>query len=206
VGRGYRAVDGRPGELHGAVGPGEGDHSVGSDPKSPAAFVHEVVMTGTEWEKIPQIGRPELLPPVDVVDLAPVERHVAPGEPAGAVHRPQRPPLRSIGEALGATLVDDLPVAVENSGEDLGLAAEPTNGGGRQHGAVGRLARRMLVQATAQGVPIDEHSDLGHPLADRSGPGQQLDQRLGGIPVPAVRTATATRRLIRWGLLASLAA
>ncbi len=87
-----------------------------------------------------------LEPGDDVVDVATVERDVAVGVAAGAVHRPQRPPLRPVGDADVATAVQHLTGGVERDRYDRRLTRQTPHRGGWQWDAVGGLTQRMLVQ------------------------------------------------------------
>ena len=74
----------------------------GCSVRSPSSFVDEVVMLRAQRQQVFEIGQAEPLPRDDVVDLAVVERDVAVGVGAGAVHRTQRSALGAVGDALFA--------------------------------------------------------------------------------------------------------
>ena len=63
-------------------------------------------MVAAHGEEIVEIGSAAVSPPGDVMQLAPVVPDRAAGDRTRGVQPPQRPPLRTVGEAGGATEVE----------------------------------------------------------------------------------------------------
>ena len=107
------------------------------------------------------------------MDLAVPEPHLAAGEPAAAVHGPQRPTLRFAGDAAALAVVEHDAVAVEDDGDDRGVAGDAPHRLRWEWLPVGRLAHRVVVGAVGEGVVVDQHRHLGGATlaATRSGDG-----------------------------------
>ena len=126
-------------EVVGAVWSVDGDDSVFVEGQSPASLVHEVVMFRTQRQQIVQI-RSAVAEPFDhVVDVAAVEGHVASGVGAGAVHRPQRPPLRPVRDPVVAAAVEHLAGAVEHDRHDRRFTGQAAHCLGWEWDPVGGL-------------------------------------------------------------------
>jgi hypothetical protein len=76
--------------------------------------VDDVMVSRAHRHEIRQIGWPTSFPWIEVVHLATLERHVAPVERAGAIHRTERSslfpagvPNRSAGVEGSAVRIDD---------------------------------------------------------------------------------------------------
>ena len=83
-------------------------------------------------EQIVHIGPPQMFPPeFDVVDSAGGESDCAVKVAARAVHSSQCPSLLSVGGPFGASNVEDLAFTVQHSRQDLGVTAQPPDGGDR---------------------------------------------------------------------------
>ena len=98
-----------------------------------------------------------------MVDVATVERDVAAGVGAGAVHRPQRPPLRPVRDPSLASAVQHLTGAVEHDRHDRRLTRQTAHRLGWQRDPVGGLTQRVLVQTVEHRVVVDVDTDLRHP-------------------------------------------
>ena len=95
-----------PGPIHGgavkvlgAVGSVDRDGPVWVELELPSSFVDEVVVSAAQRQQVVEIGRAVVGPFDDVVDVAAVERDVAAGVAAGAVHGSQRAALGAVGDA-----------------------------------------------------------------------------------------------------------
>ena len=119
-------------------------------------------MTAAEWQQIVEIGISVAEPFDDVVDVATVEGHVAAGVAAGAVHRPQRPPLRPVGDADVAAAVQHFAGAVEHDRHDRRLTRQAAHRFGWEWDPVGGLTQRVLVEAVEQRLVVDVDTDLRH--------------------------------------------
>jgi hypothetical protein len=185
----WRAVGGRALEVEGAVGPVEGDGAVRSQHEGPATLMDEVVVNRAERDQVVQVRAAVAFPPVNVVDATGVEGDLAARVGAGAVHRPQRAPLGSVGETLLAADVQDFAVAAEHDRDEVGVTAEATDRVGRQGAAVGGLTHRVVVQPRLQRVEVDQHRHFWDPPLQGPCSGDQPDRRVdlkllpGGVGV-----------------------
>jgi hypothetical protein len=121
--------------------------------------------------QVVEVGWAVAEPLDDVVDVATVEHDVAGGVGAGAVHRSQRPPLRTVGDSVLASAVEDFAGAVEHDRHDRCFAGHAAHRFGWQWDPVGGFAHRVVVQSVAQCEPVDVDTDLGHPPLAGSFPG-----------------------------------
>ena len=145
------SVDGASGVVVGAVGSVEADRAVGLQGELPASFVDEVVVFGAQRQQVVEVGEAESFPGDDVVDLAVVERDVAVGVGAGAVHRPQGSALGPVGDSLFAPDGECFAVGAEHDGDDGGFAAQPPDGVDRQRDTVRGLTDAVGVEPVDQG-------------------------------------------------------
>ncbi len=75
------------------------ERSVWLEFQSPAVFVDSVVVPGTQWDEIVEVGGPAVFPFLDVVCLAPGDGPVASVPGAAAVEGVEGGPLRCGGGA-----------------------------------------------------------------------------------------------------------
>ena len=61
-----------------AVGPHDVQVAACVEPNLPVPFVNLVVMPGAQWDQLPEIGSPAVVPEGDVVDLTVVEWDITP--------------------------------------------------------------------------------------------------------------------------------
>jgi hypothetical protein len=121
--------------------------------------------------------------------LAAIERNVAPGHGAGAVHRPQRPSLGPVGAADGATGVEHDAGRIDDDRRDQPIAQRAPDGCGRHRQPGSGLTDGMLVEsAGGGGAVVDDVGDVGevrpHTMVAA---GDESTQRFGGEPVPVDR-------------------
>ena len=148
--------------VEGAVGAAEFDGAAGVQGEGPAVVVDGVVMPRAQRQQVVEIGRAVLFDPFDdVVDLAVGEPHLAVGEPASPVHRPQLATLRGGGDPPLAALIDRHPGTVQHDRDDVGITTDPPDRLDRQREPVGRLAHRPGVMTAPQRLLIDEDGHLG---------------------------------------------
>ena len=103
--------------------------AVGCAVEGPAAFMDEVVVVVAAGAHAVEVGVAAVFPGVDVVDLAVSERHVAVGvHAAGRIAGPQRHPLRPGRQAAFSAHIEGLAVAVEDDGDDPGVAGHAADG------------------------------------------------------------------------------
>ena len=113
-----------------------------------------------------------------MVDLAVVERDVAVGVGAGAVHGPQRAALGAVGDALFASDGERLAIGTQHDRDDGGFAAQPADRVDRQRDPVGGLADRQGVETVGKRWQVDVHAHFWHPsfTIARRGRADDLDE------------------------------
>ena len=116
----------------GALGVVEGDPAVGVQAEVPAAFMDLVVVLVAQRQQVLEVcWSPVSDAGDDVVDLAVPEADLAAGEPAAAVHRPQRPALIDGGDPTTASLVQHDTLGAQHDGDDVAShAIRRTDSGG----------------------------------------------------------------------------
>ncbi len=120
-----------------------------------------------------------------MVDPARVERCGAARMGTAAVHRPQRPAMSPVGQTTLPADVEHLTRPAEHDRHDVGLTTEPAQRRCGQRLSLRRLARRGVVEAVQQGLIVDQHRHLRHPLVARGpSPGEQVDDHVGLQLVP----------------------
>ena len=180
-----------PAEMTADVGPGtteliavDGDNHQGPvrlEPQPPAEVVHRMMMPGTQGHEVVEVGWPTTLEPVDVVDLASIERHIACIDRTGAVHRPQGPALRPVRMAQRAAGTEHHTVRVDDDRGEGAVAHQATHGRRRQLDSRTGLAHSMVVHlARQQRADIHDHRDVGLERPDLLMPsGDETTQGLG---------------------------
>ena len=141
-------------------------------------------MALTDRNQLVEVGAPAVVPRIDVVHPALVDRHRAPRHHARRVHHGDRTALGGAGEPTAAALVEDLAGTTEHERHDRGVARQPSDHLGRQRHTADRLADRRVVHAVFERLEIGDHGHLWHPPVDRPGPGDQLDERIGLDVIP----------------------
>ena len=81
----------------------------------------------------------------------------------------QRSPLGAGRDAGGAPDVEHLTGGAQHDRQDVGLTTEALDGLHRQRDAVDGLADGGVVDALGEGLPVDEHLDLGDASAGGAG-------------------------------------
>ena len=135
--------------------------------QGPAAFVGEVMMFRADGDEVRDVGAAFESPEDDVVDLALFEGDVAVVADTGSVHGSEFAALGAVDGAGGPAEVGDLAVAVQDVGDDVGVAAHSPHLGHRDGDAVVGLADAVLVQPVEQGGQVDDDADLGNPQIGR---------------------------------------
>ena len=113
--------------------PGGGSKSKSAGPvlsDGPGAVVDESVVVAAEQDHVAQGGCAAVDPVLDVVGVAHDRWAGAVREAAVAVAGDEGFPDRGGDQALGAADVEDLGVGAEDGGDDVGVAADPADGGG----------------------------------------------------------------------------
>jgi glycopeptide antibiotics resistance protein len=97
---------------------------VRTQPDLPFGQVNGPVVVSAEQDQVVQAGRAAVCPGPDVVGVGPSGWAVAAGKRAAAVAQDQGPAQHTGPEAPGAADVEDLTVATQNGGQDLGITGQ----------------------------------------------------------------------------------
>jgi hypothetical protein len=97
----------------------------------------EVVVRAADARDVVDVGGAAVLPGLEVMGVAPIQRAVAAGEDAAAV--------------------EDLARLVEPHGQDAGLARQTPRDGRGEGGAVSETGLGMLGELAEEGLVVDEH-------------------------------------------------
>ena len=138
----------------------------------PAVVVDPVVVPRAQRHEVVEIGAAAVAPPVDVMRLASVERHLAAGDRAGRVHHPQRPPLRPRRQPPHPPHIQHHPIAHRHRRHHP-LAQQPPDRRDRQLHVVLKPHDRVGMPSVVDGVGVDDHDHL----ADTGVPVLRLGQR-----------------------------
>ena len=91
----------------GAVGVADGEcPCLRVELECPAFGVDDVVVAGAQRAELVEVGASAAVPFGEVMDLALVERHVAAGDDAGAVHGAEGEALRLAGQPAVSSVVE----------------------------------------------------------------------------------------------------
>jgi hypothetical protein len=120
------------------------------------------MMCFAERDHVSKVGSTAVFPWLDVVDAAVVERNGAVGVGAGAVEGAEGSSLGSGGGAVFASDVEEFAVAVEDDGDDVGVAAKSADRGHRDWDTVGEFADGAGVWAVEEGDEVDVDVHVGY--------------------------------------------
>ncbi len=141
--RGHRVGWGRCGSApslapeRAAGGGGPPEPAVVGGVERPAAPMGHPVMMSAQQDHAADVGLAAVLPMVHVVHVAPAGGGVAPREGAAAVAEQQRAALRPVRIPELAAQVEGDAEAVDDGGEDPGVAQQPADGAVLELDAVG---------------------------------------------------------------------
>ena len=97
----------------------------GVDPDGNAALVYSVVVSRAKGNEVVEVGWTAVLPRHEVVRFGVGELHDTAGECAGVVDGGESSSLVAGRQPFRTSNVEGYAVAVENDGDDVGLAGQP---------------------------------------------------------------------------------
>src|SRR6478735_1368738 len=145
---------------------------VGSDPDLPFRRMGLLMVVQAEEDTVGQGGGSTVEPADDVVGLGHAGGPVAAGPRAATVAEHECVPQMGWVEPLTATDIQDGGGAVEDGGQDAGIAQDPAGHADADRSAV---AQGRVTELPGDGVEVDGHRDVRDMPADgRSGTSVQI--------------------------------